>query len=151
MQVVQRNIVVGMIWSSDGRLLLGKKDPHGGGVYPDCWHLPGGGIEYGESHHEALRREIKEEVGIDIAPFHIDFVDGAGYGESVKTNEQTGESYLCQMHFYVYRIVLPVPAANVPISLQDDLKQVAWPTMQELSNYWLTPPSIILFTKLGYI
>lgn len=32
------------------------------------WLLPGGGVDYGESLHEALQREMMEEVGVEIDP-----------------------------------------------------------------------------------
>lgn len=32
------------------------------------WLLPGGGVDFGESLHEALQREMMEEVGISIDP-----------------------------------------------------------------------------------
>jgi 8-oxo-dGTP diphosphatase len=31
----------------------------------ECWEFPGGVMEFGESLHEALRREIKEETGLE--------------------------------------------------------------------------------------
>ncbi|MGA2911734.1 MAG: NUDIX hydrolase [Candidatus Levyibacteriota bacterium] len=33
---------------------------------PGSWELPGGGSDFGETPEEALKREIKEECGIDI-------------------------------------------------------------------------------------
>ncbi|MGN7401907.1 NUDIX hydrolase [Cytobacillus praedii] len=42
-------------------LVLRKKAPEAG-----CWSLPGGKVDYMETIEDAVRREIKEELGIDI-------------------------------------------------------------------------------------
>ncbi len=56
-------IVAGMI-RKNGRLLIDRRreDQLLGGL----WELPGGKVQPGESLPEALRREVREEVGIDI-------------------------------------------------------------------------------------
>ena len=42
-------------------LIRRKNDP-----YKDCWALPGGFVEYGESVETAAIREAKEETSIDV-------------------------------------------------------------------------------------
>ena len=35
---------------------------------PNCWDAPGGHIEMGESDFDALKRELREELGIQVTP-----------------------------------------------------------------------------------
>lgn len=38
--------------------------------YPDCWDLVGGHIEPGETALEALRRECREEIAVDVVDLY---------------------------------------------------------------------------------
>ncbi|WP_084355617.1 NUDIX domain-containing protein [Actinomyces radicidentis] len=49
----------------DGRILLVHRRP-GRASYPDCWDLPGGHLEPGESPEDAVRRKCREELGITL-------------------------------------------------------------------------------------
>jgi 8-oxo-dGTP diphosphatase len=48
----------------DGECLVAQRGP--GMSFSDKWELPGGKVEPGERPREALRREVKEELGIDV-------------------------------------------------------------------------------------
>ena len=54
-------VVVGALVRG-GRVLLAHRRPDKH-AYPDTWDLPGGVMEDGESEHEALVRELREELG----------------------------------------------------------------------------------------
>ncbi len=151
MHSITRDIVSALIFSKDGKLFQGMKDPKDGGVYADCWHIPGGGIDDGEKKIPALIREIKEETGIDISTNSIELVDDSGTGESEKILKETGERVLCTMNFNVYKVVLDQGAEDIVVSLDDDLVTYKWVDLDDLKDLKLTPPSISLFKRLGYI
>jgi 8-oxo-dGTP pyrophosphatase MutT (NUDIX family) len=52
--------VRGMVLDGEGRVFLIKHS------YVDGWHMPGGGVEVGETLHEALTRELAEEGNIEL-------------------------------------------------------------------------------------
>lgn len=54
-----------VIFNQEGKLLLtlrGKKAKNEVGK----WEIPGGALEFGETFHQAIKREIKEELDIKI-------------------------------------------------------------------------------------
>lgn len=58
------DVAAGIILRPDGRLLLGQRPADK--PWPGWWELPGGKIEPGESVLEALARELKEELDIEV-------------------------------------------------------------------------------------
>lgn len=152
MRTVKRDIVAALVYSKDSKLLMGKKDPAAGGVYADCWHIPGGGIEEGETKEQAVVREVKEEVGIDISGYPIVFESDEGIGTAEKTLKDTGEHVLVDMHFYVYKIAMDdKESIHIAINPGDDFIKARWFAISELVEAKLTPPSEKYFRKIGYI
>lgn len=62
--------VVGAIIEKDGKFLLGKETKH---VKRDQgkWSHPAGWIDVGEDPISAVKREVKEETGLDFTPTHV--------------------------------------------------------------------------------
>src|SRR5262249_9987500 len=69
-----------------GRLLLIRRghDPGRG-----LWSIPGGRVESGETDHEAVIRELREETGLDVVP-------GALAGTIVRGRYDIHD-YLCEV------------------------------------------------------
>lgn len=59
-------VAVGVLIQDDGSFLLTSRPV--GRVYAGYWEFPGGKLEAGETVEQALRRELHEELGIDIGP-----------------------------------------------------------------------------------
>jgi 8-oxo-dGTP diphosphatase len=57
------NVVAGLIWQS-GKLLVCQR--RADAAFPLQWEFPGGKIEKGERDMEALKRELREELAIDV-------------------------------------------------------------------------------------
>lgn len=55
-------VAAGLLLRGDRGLLLHRVSTRR--WYPDCWDFPGGHVEDGETSAAALRRELREELGI---------------------------------------------------------------------------------------
>ena len=78
-------VVAGALRRSDGGILMHNRpaNKHHGGL----WEFPGGKVEEGETPRMALRRELKEELGITIEP---DDLIPVSFADSVPGTDQTG-------------------------------------------------------------
>jgi A/G-specific adenine glycosylase len=59
----RQEVVVAVIYKK-GRILIDKRKPNG--LLGGLWEFPGGKIKNGESRTAALKREVREELGITI-------------------------------------------------------------------------------------
>jgi 8-oxo-dGTP diphosphatase len=60
-------VAVAVIFNEEGKVLITRRPidaPHGG-----MWEFPGGKLEENEAPVEALMREVKEEVGVNILSY----------------------------------------------------------------------------------
>src|SRR4051812_3635422 len=65
------NAVAALIVSEDGRYLVQHRDDKPEIWFPGHWGLFGGAVEPDESPEEALRRELSEELGIELGGFSL--------------------------------------------------------------------------------
>jgi len=79
------------------------------GPYAGAWLLPGGGVDEGESIEEALRREMREETGCELA----DVVPVASY----LVDERT-QNFKALVHLFRGRAIgTPRPEAGSDVRL----------------------------------
>ncbi|WP_055109296.1 (deoxy)nucleoside triphosphate pyrophosphohydrolase [Paenibacillus ihumii] len=72
-------VAAAIIENELGQLLIARRKK--GKSQAGLWEFPGGKIEEGESGEDCLRRELKEEMNIEIEPYAYVGVNDHWYGE----------------------------------------------------------------------
>ena len=149
MRTIQRDIVGAFIFSNDNHVLLGKNRK--GGVYQDQWVIPGGGIDKGETKLEAVKREVMQEVGLDIDGVAVSLIDEVLTGQSKKTLKETGETVLVDMTFYSYKVEYDMPADSIEVRLNDDLGMATWIALDDIAGRSYAPGVEKVLKHLGFL
>ncbi|HSS51563.1 MAG TPA: nucleoside triphosphatase NudI [Thermoanaerobaculia bacterium] len=125
-----RLIVVPVITDSAQRVLLCRMSSDRG-VFPGQWALPGGGVEPGERIEEALRREVREELGIELGEVSpLLFKDAV-----LEKSYPNGSREPLHMVFLVYRC----SPASYGIVLNPEFSEYVWASTEVLSSLELNP------------
>lgn len=137
--------VVGIIRNSEGEVLLCKM-PLNRGVYPGQWALPGGGIEEGEKMEEALVREIKEEVGLEVSRieafwFQDDVV------EKLKPDGSKEKLYMIHLLFDC----VVIEGVDLQLAINDEFEEYAWVEPENVGQYDLNRATRATFKRKGWL
>jgi ADP-ribose pyrophosphatase YjhB (NUDIX family) len=89
-----------IVFDSNGRYLLVRH------TYREQWYTPGGGLTPGESPNKALRRELLEELSLDIGDsnpeifhiFHSEFRRGFDYAIFYLVKAEESQVSICDKH-----------------------------------------------------
>jgi len=112
--------VVAAVIEKEGRFLITQRRLTA--VLPGLWEFPNGKVEAGESDEEALRRELRERVGVDIE-----------VGRSTARRSHRYDGYVVELILYRANI-LPGQEPR-PVRVAD----LRWVKAQELENYAFPP------------
>lgn len=99
----------------------------GGEPLRGWWSLPGGVLETGETLAEGIRREVREETGLNVQP-----VDTFEIFERIMRDEQGRAEYHYVLIDYICKVTDGALAAG------DDCAQVRWTDRSELPGMKIT-------------
>jgi len=102
-------VVTNAIITHKGKILLGKKEEKEGHPISGEWHFPGGHIDEGEEPEEAIKREVKEETGLDVEVHQLVDVTSQSWND----DEVLQSTYHCE-------------SENTDAEASYDLSQVEW-------------------------
>lgn len=98
------------IFNDEGKMLItlrGKEAKNERGK----WEIPGGGVEFGERFENAIKREIKEELGVEI-----EVVELLGICDHIIPDEHqhwVSPTYICRIKKGTPRILEPNKCAEI--------------------------------------
>jgi len=82
-------VAAGAFIVKDGKLLMTKANR---GLTKGYWNIPGGFVDFGESFEEAVKREVKEEIGLEVKVKKL-----IGLYSDIEKYHMLVASYICEV------------------------------------------------------
>lgn len=121
------SVVAAIIYDKNDRILITQRVD---GQFNGLWEFPGGKIEQNETNQEALIREIKEELNIDIQ-----------VKEFVTTVNYAYPNFYLEMHVYKCSII----KGQINLSVHSGYR---WISKDELNFIEWVPADIEIIDKI---
>jgi 8-oxo-dGTP diphosphatase len=124
---------IGALIFDRGKILLVER-----GTEPlkGYWSLPGGVLETGETLHEGVVREVREETGLEVEPLKM-----LEIFERIIRDSQGAAEYHYVLIDYICRVT------GGSLRAADDASRVAWVPRRLLSTYRITDGTLPVIEK----
>jgi len=124
---------VGALIFDNGQILVVER-----GTEPlkGYWSLPGGIVEAGEKLEDAIRREVREETGLEIEPLSVFEIF-----ERIMSDAEGRAEY----HYVLIDYLCRVTGGHLEAAT--DVSQAAWVTEQKLREYRLTEGTLAVVER----
>lgn len=107
--------VLGVIRRPDGKFLITQRAENKPWA-PGWWEVPGGSVIAGESSEEAVRREIREETGLDVSGSKGGFLFSYR-----RDNPDKGDNYFVD----IYRYEMDFEESDVHLQAEETIDYLA--------------------------
>ena len=139
----QRTIVCPIIQNDGAYLLCKMADDRG--VFPGQWALSGGGMEPGEPMEQALRREIREELG-DV--LEITEVKPWAFRDDIRVKTYADGT---TEEIYMIYLIFDCISTNRQVTFNDEFQEVAWVRPEAIKALDLNEATRITFAQKGLL
>lgn len=141
---MRQRIIVCPVIQNEGEYLLCRMAADRG-VFPGQWALSGGGMEPGETMEEALRREIREELGEEL---DITEVKPWAFRDDVRMKTYADGT---TEEIYMIYLIFDCVSANRAITFNEEFQEVIWVSPEAMKGMDLNEATRITFAEKGFL